>query len=79
MTLNSIENLLSAILSKDNLNLAWKRVRSNKGAAGIDGITIDDFVEHFKQVGNDIVESIRQGQYRPLPVKRVYIYKPDGG
>lgn len=79
MTLNSNDNLLDAILSKDNLNLAWKRVRSNKGAAGIDGISINEFLEHFKQVGNDIVDTIRQGCYQPLPVRRIYIRKSDGG
>lgn len=79
MTLNSNENLLDYILSKENLNLAWKRVRANKGAAGIDGMTIDAFVPHFKTVGDDIIEAIRQGHYQPLPVKRVYIHKPDGG
>ena len=42
MTLSSHENLFDAVLSRGNLNAAWKRVRSNKGAAGIDGITIDD-------------------------------------
>lgn len=79
MTLNSNDNLLETILSQDNLNLAWKRVRANKGAAGIDGITVNDFVEHFKMVGHDIVETIRQGHYHPLPVRRVYLRKPDGG
>lgn len=79
MTLNSNENLFSAVLSRENLNAAWQRVRSNKGAAGIDGITIDDFVSHFKRVGKSLVDSIRSGEYQPLPVKRVYIRKPDGG
>ena len=79
MTLNSNDNLLDTILSQENLNLAWERVRANKGAAGIDGITIDDFVSHFKAVADDIIESIRQGHYQPLPVKRIYIPKSDGG
>lgn len=79
MTLNSNDNLLDTILGQENLNLAWERVRANKGAAGIDGITIDDFVSHFKAVGDDIIESIRQGHYQPLPVKRIYIPKSDGG
>ncbi|WP_444897734.1 group II intron reverse transcriptase/maturase [Microbulbifer sp. SSSA005] len=79
MTLNSNENLLETILSKENLNAAWKHVRSNKGAAGIDGITVDNFVQHFKAVGDDLIETIRQGHYQPLPVRRVYIRKPDGG
>ena len=79
MTLNSNENLFSAVLSRENLNAAWQRVRSNKGAAGIDGITIDDFVSHFKRVGKSLIESIQSGAYQPLPVKRVYLRKPDGG
>lgn len=79
MTLNSNENLFSAALSRENLNTAWQRVRSNKGAAGIDGIAIDDFVVHFKRVGQSLVAAIHAGEYQPLPVKRVYIRKPDGG
>lgn len=79
MTLNSTENLSDAVFSRENLNTAWKRVRSNKGAAGIDGITIDDFVAHFKDIGSTLVQSIRTGDYQPYPVKRVYIRKADGG
>jgi len=79
MTLNSTENLLNRILDRDNLNAAWKRVRANKGAAGIDGITIDDFIQHFTAEGDALVESIRQGHYQPAPVRRVYIRKSDGG
>ncbi|MFT6389105.1 MAG: RNA-directed DNA polymerase [Cellvibrionaceae bacterium] len=51
MTLNSTENLFDAVFSRENLNAAWKRVRSNKGAAGIDGITLDGFVAYFKDIG----------------------------
>ncbi|MDZ7923814.1 MAG: hypothetical protein U5M23_07075 [Marinagarivorans sp.] len=69
MTLNSNDNLLDLILRKENLNFAWKHVRANKGAAGIDGITIDDFVVHFKAVGSHLVETIRQGDYHPYPVR----------
>ena len=79
MTLNSTDNLFDAVLSTENLNAAWKRVRSNKGAAGIDGITIDDFVAYFKGIGQSLVQSIRVGDYQPYPVKRVFIRKPDGG
>ncbi|WP_444908902.1 hypothetical protein [Microbulbifer sp. TRSA005] len=43
----------------------------NKGAAAIDGITIDEFVQHFKLIGDEIVEIIRQGHYQRLPVRRV--------
>lgn len=79
MTLNSNENLFDRVLSKENLNAAWKRVRSNKGAAGIDGISINNFVAYFKGIGQTLVQSIRTGDYQPYPVKRVYIRKPDGG
>lgn len=66
------------MLSPNNLNKAWKKVRSNKGAPGIDGLTIDNFQAHFKDHGQLLVEDIRQGNYQPYPVKRVYIEKEDG-
>lgn len=70
--------LLELVLAPDNLNKAWKRVRSNKGAPGIDGLTIDNFVAHFRGSGKSLIEDIRQGNYQPYPVKRVYIEKEDG-
>ena len=75
---NPTTHLLDQILEPDNLNAAWERVRKNKGAAGIDGMTIDRFVAHFKANGKGLVEEIRQGRYQPYPVKRVYIDKDDG-
>ena len=70
--------LLELVLTPDNLNKAWKRVRSNDGAPGIDGLTIDNFVAHFRDCGKALIEDIRQGNYQPYPVKRVYIEKEDG-
>lgn len=70
--------LLELVLAPDNLNKAWKRVRSNYGAPGIDGLTIDNFVAHFRDCGKALIETIRQGQYHPYPVKRIYIQKEDG-
>lgn len=70
--------LIDRVLTPENLNKAWKRVRSNKGAPGIDGLTIDHFTAHFREQGKTLVESIRQGQYQPYPVKRTYIEKEDG-
>lgn len=70
--------LIDLVLAPENLNKAWKRVRSNKGAPGIDGLTIDNFTAHFREHGKTLVESIRQGQYQPYPVKRAYIEKEDG-
>ena len=72
-------HLLNNVLNAENLNLAWKRVKSNKGAPGIDGLTIEEFQEHFKHIGKDLVGEIRFGRYRPYPVKRVYIEKECGG
>ena len=53
-------HLLEEVLSPDNLKKAWKRVRSNKGAPGIDGLTIDKFQEHFKGHGKLLIEEIRK-------------------
>jgi RNA-directed DNA polymerase len=72
------QNLLDRILTPENLNKAWTRVRKNKGAAGIDGQTINDFTQHFRAHGKGIIDEIRAGRYQPYPVKRVYIEKADG-
>jgi RNA-directed DNA polymerase len=74
------DDLFERVLQRDNLQSAWKRVRANKGAAGIDGMTIDEFPDwarhgHWKQVVSDL----ETGRYRPSPVRRVEIDKPDGG
>nr|WP_232788090.1 reverse transcriptase domain-containing protein [Paraglaciecola sp. MB-3u-78] len=73
-------HLLEPILQPSNILQPWKRVRANKGAAGIDGVTIDDFPAWAK-AGNRkrIMTELRSGQYRPAPVRRVEIDKPDGG
>jgi len=56
----------------------WKRVKANKGAAGIDGLTIDRFVAHFGAQSSTLIDEIRHGRYQPYPVKHVYIEKDDG-
>ena len=72
--------LLELILQPDNVLSAWKQVRANKGAAGIDGMSIDDFPAWARE-GNwkRIMAELRSGQYQPSPVRRVEIAKPDGG
>ena len=72
--------LLELTLKPSNILEAWKRVRANKGAAGIDGMTIDDFPTWAKD-GNwkRIMSELRLGQYQPSPVRRVEIDKSDGG
>ena len=74
------DDLFERVLQQDNLHTAWKRVRANKGAAGIDGMTVDEFPDwarsgHWKRV----VSELETSRYRPSPVRRVEIDKPDGG
>ena len=71
--------LLSAVLARENMQQAWKRVRANKGAAGIDGLGIDETAERLMFEWPVIGEQLLQGTYRPQPVRRVTIPKPDGG
>ena len=72
-------DLLEKILSRDNLNRAYKRVRANKGAPGIDGRTVEDTLPWLREHREELLESIRQGKYKPQPVRRKEIPKPDGG
>jgi RNA-directed DNA polymerase len=71
--------LLSAVLARENMQQAWKRVRSNKGAAGIDGLGIDETAERLMWEWPVLREQLLRGTYRPQPVRRVMIPKPDGG
>lgn len=71
--------LLSAVLARENMQQAWKRVRANKGAAGIDGLDIDQTAERLRTQWPAIREQLLSGTYRPQPVRRVTIPKPDGG
>ena len=71
--------LLEAILYKDNLNRAYKRVKANKGAAGIDGMTIEEALPYLKEHQQELINRILRGKYTPSPVRRVEIPKPDGG
>ena len=73
------DDLLDAVLASDNLARAWKRVKANKGAPGIDGVTIEDFPAHAREHWPALREQINQGRYQPQPVRRVEIPKPDGG
>ena len=71
--------LLEAILYKDNLNRAYKRVKANKGAAGVDGMTIEEALPYLKEHQQELINRILRGKYTPSPVRRVEIPKPDGG
>ena len=70
--------LIDMITSKENLNRAYKKVVQNKGASGIDGITVEELGDYIKSNKDDIVNSIRTRTYFPKPVRRVYIPKVNG-
>jgi len=73
------ENLLERVLSRDNVQKAWKRVKANKGVPGIDCMSIEDFPEFARAQWVNIRDSLMAGTYQPSPVKRVEIPKPTGG
>ena len=76
---HSSEQLMETIVDPDNLERAWKKVRSNHGAPGPDGITIDEFPEHFRAHWPVIRQQLLDGTYVPGPARRKSIDKPDGG
>jgi len=72
-------DLLKQVLSRDNMNKAYKRVKANKGSHGIDGLTVDELLHHLKEHGQELRQSLLENRYRPQAVRRVEIPKPDGG
>lgn len=76
---NTGSALLMAVLTRENLQRAFKRVRANKGAAGVDGLDIDQTARQLVTTWSAIREQLLRGTYRPSPVRRVTIPKPDGG
>ena len=74
-----MSQLLEEILSSNNMTLAYKKVKANKGASGIDGITVEEIDEYVKVHWVEIREQIRKRKYQPQPVRRVEIPKPNGG
>ena len=72
-------DLLEKVLDRDNLNRAYRRVKANKGACGVDGMTIEEALPWLKEHREELLESIRSGKYKPSPVRRVEIPKDNGG
>jgi RNA-directed DNA polymerase len=72
-------NLLEQVLSRENMLTAWKRVKANKGAAGVDGMSIEAFPEFARHHWERIRSALEQGTYRPAAVLRVMIPKATGG
>lgn len=71
-------DLLEAALTRQNLQAAWKQVKANKGAAGVDGLDIEQTAQVVRQRWPDIRQELLAGRYRPSPVRKVMIPKPDG-
>ena len=74
----STEGLLEKILDRDNMNLAFKKVKSNKGAGGIDKMGVDELLPYLRENQKQLIQTIKDGKYRPNPVRRVEIPKDNG-
>ena len=70
--------LLERILSRDNLNKAYKQVKRNKGTHGIDGMEVEHLLQYLKENGEELRKSVLDGKYHPNPVRRVEIPKDNG-
>lgn len=70
--------LMEAVVERKNMAASWKRVKANKGAAGVDDMTVDELMAYLKKEWPRIKEELLEGRYKPSPVRRVEIPKPDG-
>jgi RNA-directed DNA polymerase len=75
----ALDNLMERILTHDNVTRAWARVKSNRGVAGVDGMTIEDYPAYAEAHWEEIRQTLMDGTYQPQPVRRVAIPKPSGG
>jgi RNA-directed DNA polymerase len=73
------DDLMARVLDRENLQRAWKRVKANRGAPGIDGMRIEDFAEFARSHWAEIRQQLERGSYQPQSVRRVSIPKPGGG
>jgi len=76
---NQKGKLMEKILCRENLNAAYKKVKANKGAGGVDEMQVDELLPYLKQYGAKIVQQLREGKYKPNPVRRVEIPKEENG
>jgi RNA-directed DNA polymerase len=74
----ALDNLMERILARNNVQQAWRRVKSNKGAPGSDEMTLENFPAYAQDHWPEIRQSLRGGSYQPRPVRRVVIPKPRG-
>ena len=73
------ERLMEEVCERENCKQALRRVKANKGSPGVDGVTVHELPAYLKQHWTTLREQLRDGTYKPQPVKRVEIPKPDGG
>lgn len=73
------DKLMEEILSNDNLNKAYKKVKSNKGAGGVDGMNVDELLAFLRNNGKRLKQQLMEGKYKPNPVRRVEIPKETKG
>jgi RNA-directed DNA polymerase len=73
------ERMMEEICEAGNLRKALQQVRANKGAPGVDGMTVEELAEYFGRNEAELRGQLLEGAYRPQPVRRVEIPKPDGG
>ena len=73
------DKLMEKILSNDNLNQAYKKVKSNKGAGGVDGMNVDELLSFLRENGTQLKQQLMDGKYKPNPVRRVEIPKETKG
>jgi RNA-directed DNA polymerase len=74
----ALDNLMARILTRDNVQQAWERVKSNRGAPGSDGMSLEDLPTYARAHWSEIRQSLLDGSYQPRPVRRVVIPKPQG-
>ena len=79
MDKDGANTMLEKIMHRDNLNAAYKRVKQNKGSAGIDNMTVDELLPYLKANGQELINKILSEKYKPQPVRKVEIPKPNGG
>lgn len=73
------DKLMEQILQSDNLNKAYKKVKSNKGAGGVDGMSVDELLSFLKENQKQLIQKLKDGKYKPNPVRRVEIPKETKG
>ena len=74
-----MDKLMEKILTNDNLNKAFKKVKSNKGAGGVDGMDVDELLSYLKDNGKQLKQQLMEGKYKPNPVRRIEIPKETKG